>query len=72
MKLATGHFYKNRKTLEDKIHMYNPKPQYAQQLKQLMRQIDDSSRTTAVSLNRPAASPSHQISSRCISESCDN
>lgn len=37
--LADGHYYKN-KTLEEKVHMYNPRPQYARQLESLMRKID--------------------------------
>jgi hypothetical protein len=37
--LADGPYYKN-KTLEEKVHMYNPRPQYAQQLEKLMRKID--------------------------------
>jgi len=37
--LAYGHYYKN-KTLEEKVHMYNPRPQYALQLERLMRKID--------------------------------
>jgi hypothetical protein len=37
--LADGRYYKN-KTLEEKVHMYNPRPQYARQLESLMRQID--------------------------------
>jgi hypothetical protein len=37
--LADGRYYKN-KTLEEKVHMYNPRPQYALQLEKLMRQID--------------------------------
>ena len=38
--LAEGRYYKG-KTLEEKVHMYNPKPEYAVQLKKLMRKIDD-------------------------------
>jgi len=37
--LANGRYYKN-KTLEEKVHMYNPRPQYALQLERLMRKID--------------------------------
>ena len=37
--LAEGRYYKN-KTLEEKVHMYNPNPQYARQLKKLMTKID--------------------------------
>jgi len=37
--LAEGRYYKN-KTLEEKVHMYNPRPQYARQLDSLMRKID--------------------------------
>jgi hypothetical protein len=37
--LADGPYYRN-KTLEEKVHMYNPRPQYAQQLEKLMRKID--------------------------------
>jgi len=38
--LAEGRYYKN-KTLEEKVRMYNPRPQYARQLDSLMRKIDD-------------------------------
>jgi hypothetical protein len=38
--LAEGRYYKG-KTLEEKVRMYNPKPEYAVQLKKLMRKIDD-------------------------------
>jgi hypothetical protein len=38
--LAEGRYYKN-KTLEEKVHMYNPRPQYARQLESLMLRIDD-------------------------------
>jgi hypothetical protein len=37
--LAEGRYYKN-KTLEEKVHMYNPRPQYARQLGRLMQSID--------------------------------
>jgi hypothetical protein len=37
--LANGRYYKN-KTLQEKVHMYNPRPQYARQLESLMRKID--------------------------------
>jgi len=37
--LAEGRYYKN-KTLEEKVHMYNPRPQYARLLDSLMRKID--------------------------------
>ena len=37
--LSEGRYYKN-KTLEEKVHMYNPRPQYARQLDSLMRKID--------------------------------
>lgn len=37
--LAEGRYYKN-KTLEEKVRMYNPRPQYARQLESLMRKID--------------------------------
>jgi hypothetical protein len=39
--LANGRYYKN-KTLIEKVHMYNPRPQYARQLDRLMRNIDGS------------------------------
>jgi hypothetical protein len=39
--LAEGRYYKN-KTLEEKVHMYNPRPQYARLMERLMRQIDAS------------------------------
>ncbi len=38
--LAEGHYYKG-KTLEEKVRMYNPKPEYAVLLKKLMSKIDD-------------------------------
>ena len=38
--LSVGRYYRN-KTLEEKVHMYNPRPQYARQLDSLMRKIDD-------------------------------
>jgi len=38
--LSEGRYYKN-KTLEEKVRMYNPNPQYARQIKKLMRKIDD-------------------------------
>jgi hypothetical protein len=37
--LAEGRYYKN-KTLEEKVRMYNPRPQYARQLDHLMLKID--------------------------------
>ena len=37
--LAEGRYYKN-KTLEEKVRMYNPRPQYARMMERLMRQID--------------------------------
>ena len=37
--LAFGRYYKN-KTLEEKVRMYNPRPEYARQLEKLMRKID--------------------------------
>ena len=39
--LSVGRYYKN-KTLEEKVHMYNPRPQYARLMERLMRQIDAS------------------------------
>jgi len=38
--LAQGPYYRG-KTLDEKVHLYNPKPEYAQQVKKLMRKIDD-------------------------------
>lgn len=38
--LAVGRYYRN-KTLEEKVHMYNPNPQYARLVKKLMSKIDD-------------------------------
>ena len=38
--LAQGRYYRN-KSLEEKVHMYNPNPQYAQLVKKLMLKIDD-------------------------------
>ena len=43
--LAVGRYYKN-KTLEEKVQMYNPNPQYFREVKRLMRKIDD--RSTSV------------------------
>jgi hypothetical protein len=37
--LTDGRYYKN-KTLEEKVRMYNPRPQYARQLERLMLKID--------------------------------
>jgi hypothetical protein len=38
--LAEGRFYRN-KSLEEKVRMYNPNPQYALLVKKLMLKIDD-------------------------------
>ena len=38
--LAEGRYYKN-KTLEEKVHTYNPSPQYARLVDKLMHKIDD-------------------------------
>jgi hypothetical protein len=38
--LAEGRFYRN-KSLEEKVRMYNPNPQYARQVRKLMLKIDD-------------------------------
>jgi hypothetical protein len=40
LQLAVGRYYKD-KTLDQKVHMYNPDPQYARIVKKLMRKIDD-------------------------------
>ena len=40
--LAQGRFYRN-KSLEEKVHMYNPNPQYARLVRKLMLKIDDRS-----------------------------
>ena len=37
--LAHGRYYKN-KTLEEKVRMYNPNPQYLREVAKLMRKID--------------------------------
>jgi hypothetical protein len=37
--LSEGRFYKN-KSLDEKVRMYNPNPQYARQVKKLMLKID--------------------------------
>ena len=50
--LAQGPYYRG-KTLEEKVHMYNPKPEYAVQVKKLMRKIDD---TIVVPVQDAAAS----------------
>lgn len=39
--LAQGKYYRN-KTLDEKVRMYNPRPQYARMLKRLMSKIDES------------------------------
>ena len=44
--LSEGRFYKN-KSLEEKVHMYNPNPQYAQQVRKLMIKIDNRSAVVA-------------------------
>jgi len=51
--LANGRYYKN-KTLEEKVHMYNPRPQYAQQLEKLMSKIDAA--LPSITIRRPALS----------------
>ncbi len=38
--LTEGRYFKG-KTLEEKVHMYNPKPEYSLLIKKLMRKIDD-------------------------------
>ena len=38
--LAQGKYYKN-KTLDEKVRMYNPRPQYARMVKKLMLKIDE-------------------------------
>lgn len=38
--LSQGRFYRN-KSLEEKVHMYNPNPQYARLVRKLMLKIDD-------------------------------
>ena len=44
--LSEGRFYKN-KSLDEKVRMYNPNPQYARQVKTLMLKIDDRSAVLA-------------------------
>ena len=44
--LSEGHFYKD-KSLEEKVRMYNPNPQYALQVRKLMLKIDDRSAALA-------------------------
>ncbi len=39
-RLANGRYYKD-KTLEGKLYVYNPYPQYVEQVKRLMREIDN-------------------------------
>jgi len=51
--LAVGRYYKD-KTLEEKVHMYNPRPQYARLMEKLMRQIDASLPSISAN-NRPSA-----------------
>ena len=38
--LAQGRYYRN-KSLEEKVHMYNPNPEYARMVRKLMLKIDD-------------------------------
>ena len=40
--LSEGRFYKN-KSLEEKVRVYNPNPEYARQVRRLMLKIDDRS-----------------------------
>jgi hypothetical protein len=49
--LAEGRYYKN-KTLQEKVHMYNPRPQYARQLESLMRKIDAALPSTTAAIRR--------------------
>lgn len=44
--LSEGRFYKD-KSLDEKVRMYNPNPQYARQVKKLMLKIDDRSAVLA-------------------------
>ena len=44
--LSEGRYYKN-KSLEEKVHMYNPNPQYARQVQKLMLKIDGRSAVLA-------------------------
>ena len=44
--LSEGRFYKN-KSLDEKVRMYNPNPQYARQVKKLMLKIDGRSAVLA-------------------------
>ncbi|PYT11356.1 MAG: hypothetical protein DMG59_26660, partial [Acidobacteria bacterium] len=37
--LAKGRYYRG-KTVDEKLHAYNPNPQYAREVKQLMLEID--------------------------------
>jgi hypothetical protein len=56
--LAQGVYYRG-KTLDEKVHMYNPKPEYAVLVKKLMRKIDDRIvvpvQDAAVSPQKPAS-----------------
>ena len=54
--LSEGRYYKN-KSLPEKVHMYNPDPQYARMVDKLMRKIDEGS-VVAQSLHIP---PSMEI-----------
>jgi len=54
--LSEGRYYKG-KTLEEKVYMYNPKPEYVVQVKKLMRKIDD--RITVPVQDAAAALPKH-------------
>ncbi len=53
--LALGHFYRS-KTLEEKVHTYNPDPRYARKVKMLMRKIED--REDSLAQNAPPSAAS--------------
>jgi hypothetical protein len=54
--LAEGRFYKN-KTLEQKVHAYNPRPQYAHLIRTLMRKIEDHTAVPNTSVAATIESP---------------
>jgi hypothetical protein len=58
--LAQGPYYRG-KTLDEKVHMYNPKPEYAVLVKKLMRKIDD---RIVVPVQDAAVSPQKSASYR--------
>ena len=56
--LSEGRFYRN-KSLEEKVRMYNPNPQYARLVKKLMLKIDDRGAVLAQEALTIRAAPSN-------------